>query len=201
MPSFASSARIASLNPATANLLAEYSDRAGSARLPTTDEMFTIAGVTPCFKSGRKTRVVSVRPKKFVSKICRSTSGSESMKCPVAPMPALLTSMSSPPKCRVAASTIACRSSGLVTSAATVSMVPPAARTSAASSSSSGCDRAAASTLHPRFAASTTSARPMPCDAPVTSTRSPFSFRRITRPSRRSSGVVPPASAGCDAAG
>ena len=37
--------------------------------------------------------------------------------------------------------------------------------------------------LAPRFAASTTSARPMPCDAPVTSTRNPASFRRaMTNP-------------------
>lgn len=185
MPSFASSARIASLNPATANLLDEYSDRAGSARRPTTDEMFTIAGVTPSLSSGRHARVVSMRPKKFVSKMVRSTCGSESMKCPVAPMPALLMSTSSPPNAARAAAAIASRSEGKVTSATTVSIVPPAARTSAASSSRSGRERAAARTLHPFLAATTHSARPIPWDAPVTSTRSPARFRRgIAPPSR-----------------
>jgi hypothetical protein len=91
MSSFASSARSASLKPCTANLLAEYSLRDGMPRRPAIDEMFKIAGVLPWRSIGRKTRVVSVVPKKLTSKIFLSRSGSASAKCPVAPMPALLT--------------------------------------------------------------------------------------------------------------
>ncbi len=46
-PSLSSSARSASLKACTANLLAEYSLRAGRPRLPAIDETFTTAGVTP----------------------------------------------------------------------------------------------------------------------------------------------------------
>src|ERR1700722_18356137 len=65
MPSFANSARKASLNPCTANLLAEYSLRAGIPRLPAMDEIFRIAGLFPFLSIGKNTRVVSVRPKKI----------------------------------------------------------------------------------------------------------------------------------------
>jgi hypothetical protein len=47
MPSLASSARRASLNPWTANLLAEYSLRAGMPRLPAMEEILTMAGRFP----------------------------------------------------------------------------------------------------------------------------------------------------------
>ena len=124
--------------------------------------MFTTAGVTPRRSNGRQTRVVSVRPKKLTSMIARSRSGPTSAKWPVAPMPALFTSTSRPPKCRVAASTIRRRSSAEVTSASTVSSIPPVVLTSRASSASRAAERAAANTFMPRPAAATASARPMP---------------------------------------
>ncbi len=58
-----------------------------------------MAALFPFFNSGRNARVVSVVPKKLVSKMVRKTSGPESAKCPVAPIPALLIRMSRPPKC------------------------------------------------------------------------------------------------------
>ena len=44
-------------------IVVEYSDRAGYARRPNTDEMFTIAGLLPAFRRGRQTRIISARPK------------------------------------------------------------------------------------------------------------------------------------------
>ncbi len=157
-------------------------------RLPAIDEMLTIAGRVPALSMGRKARVVSVSPKKLTSKIRRIRSGLTLAKCPVAPIPALLTRMSNPPKWRCAASTMRWRSAGLVTSAWTVSRMPPCARTRWASAASKSALRAAAST-RARAAAASANAWPMPCEAPVIRMRAPSIARRcpmaVSLPSMR----------------
>ena len=59
MPSFASSARIESDSPVSANLLAQYGTRCGTPILPPIDEMFTMRppAAAPHVRHGREHRV------------------------------------------------------------------------------------------------------------------------------------------------
>src|SRR5579863_749035 len=64
--------------------------------------------------------------------------------------------------------------SSLATSSAKAAACPPAAAISAATSASFASLRAASATVAPAFASSSAHARPIPCDAPVTSAILPF---------------------------
>ena len=125
IPSGANSARSDSLNPASANLLAQYSLLCGHARRPRTEPMFTTIGVRPCRNSGSATRINSTGAKKFVSMIGRRRVGSASAKRPWALVPALLTRMSRPPSFSCAVSTARRRTSESVTSPTTASARRP----------------------------------------------------------------------------
>ena len=80
-------------------MLAEYSDRAGNARLPTTEEMFTIAGVRALLQKREEDAGGFRQPEEVRLEDLPQHFGFGAMKCPVAPIPALLMSTSSPPKC------------------------------------------------------------------------------------------------------
>ncbi len=110
-------------------------------------------------------------------------------------MPALFTTTSTGPHALVAASKAAATWAGSVTSAGTATAWPPSATIRAAASSSSARRRATRATRAPAAPKATAVARPMPLDAPVTSTeRSRKASRQsiaLPRPRPRSGCVGP----------
>ena len=89
-------ARRASLKPWMANLLAEYSLRAGMTRLPATEEMLTMAGLWPA-QERQKHPGGFGHAEEVDFHQGPQPLGAASTKWPVAPMPALLISTSRPP--------------------------------------------------------------------------------------------------------
>src|ERR1700736_5428749 len=92
-------------------------------------------------------------------------------------MPALLTTMSSPPKCAAISLTIALMSSRLATSSVQAFAVPPLATISAATACAPSALKSVTATLAPSAANTRAVARPMPPAAPVTRTVNPFTDR------------------------
>ena len=173
----ANSARIDSLKPCTANLLAAYSLLCGTPRRPRIELMLTMIGCRPCFNSGSAMRVISTRAKKLTSITRRTRSGSAAANGPMAPTPALFTKISRPPKWDTAASMPRARTAASVTSPATQTAVPPEVSISCASDCKRSSRRAMQTTLPPCRASSRAIARPMPLEAPVTIARLPWMSR------------------------
>src|SRR5271157_2372285 len=181
MPNRRHSMRIASVNPVTANLLAEYSERPGRARRALTEPMVTITGSRPAARRGNDSRQTSAMAKTLISKTRRSTEASCVSNCPVAPTPALLTTRSSAPKRSRARVKRRRRSSSIVRSAATVIIragsAPSRVRppTTAARRS---VDRPVSNTVAPARTRRAARAWPSPDDAPVTRPRVSLQVRR-----------------------
>jgi hypothetical protein len=107
---------------------------------------------------------------------CSATSRSR----PITVTPAALTQVSKPPKRAIVSSTTCSMRVRSATSAATGCASPPCARISAAMSASVAALRATSTTRAPRLAAVSAVARPMPLEAPVTTTTcSDRGFRTI----------------------
>src|SRR5437660_729993 len=68
MPNRRHSIRIDSVNPLTANLLAQYSARPGKARRALTEPMVTITGSRPSASRGKAARQTSVMAKTLISR-------------------------------------------------------------------------------------------------------------------------------------
>src|SRR5450631_4850142 len=92
-------------------------------------------------------------------------------------MPALLTTMSSPPKCAAISLTIALTSSRLATSSVQALAVPPLATIAAVTACASSALKSVTATLAPSAANTRAVARPMPPAAPVTRTVNPLTDR------------------------
>ena len=89
------------------------------------------------------------------------------------PTPALFTSTSIREKRSTVRSTSARQDASLVTSVGTTSVSAPRAVPAAATAASAASSRAARTSRGRWAASSRTSARPIPCDAPVTTTTLP----------------------------
>src|SRR5208337_1012744 len=181
MPNRRHSMRIASVNPVTANLLAEYSDRPGRARRALTEPMVTITGSRPAARRGNDSRQTSTMAKTLISKTRRSTEASCVSNCPVAPTPALLMTRSSAPKRSRARVKSRRRSSSIVRSAATVIIragSAPSLFRPPTTAAMRSVDRPVSNTAAPARTRRAAKAWPSPDDAPVTRHRVSLQVRR-----------------------
>ena len=187
MPKRANSPRRASVSPTNACLLAQCSGSDGMPHRPQMLATFTTAGrqssvaVSPLrMRCGWATRIISTGAKKFTSITRRTISSVEVANSPKLQTPAQLMSTSSAPNRATVDATILARSSGLVRSPGYASAWAPAARHSDTSLARSSAERAVRASLAPSFASRSAVRRPMPREAPVTSTTRPRRFRRIS---------------------
>lgn len=117
MPSARRSAAIASVSDSTAPLLAEYSARCGNPAVAAIEQVLTIAACADARRAGSVARVTRTNPRMFTSRTRCHSASSLSATPPCAPIPALLTSTSSPPSACTAAVTAERTAASSVTSA------------------------------------------------------------------------------------
>ena len=164
-PLGASSRWSASVQPARANLLAEYAPEPPLATRPAVLDTFTIALGAELRSSGSSSSVMRTTASKFTSIVRFTFSWPPSAKVARQAAPALLTSRLSRPCCSCTCSSTRRGASGSVRSAATnVAFASSPARACSRSSR-----RATSTSCAPGSRASRRAvASPMPLDAPVT---------------------------------
>src|SRR3984885_5450520 len=169
MPSCRWSGAIASVSESTAPFVAEYSARCGRPAVAAIEQVLTIAACADARRYGRAPRVTRTIPTTFTSYTRCHSSSVLSATVPAAPMPALFTRMSMPPRRPAAASTAARTEASSVTSA-----LRPA--------NSSVGFRSSTATCAPRAASSRAVASPIPDPPPVTTAASPLSSAMLCLP-------------------
>src|SRR5947209_2077467 len=183
--------RSASLNAPTANFVALYTPAPARALRPATELTLT-RSATPrgpaeaaCSKCASAALVQYISAETLRSSIRFHSPTSASGIGPSSMTPALLTRVSSRPKCATVSATTARARCSSVTSASSTSASPPAARMRAASASSRSRRRATSATCAPCAASATAVASPIPELAPVTSATVPSSVPAMALRCRR----------------
>ena len=158
---------------------------------PATEEMLMIIPDCCARMIGITARIVLAAASTFSRNSASTSAASASAMLALRPTPALFTSTSMPPSPRIVSVVIRSTWSGMVTSVRITTASPPRSRISLASSSSAGRLRAARATRAPRPLNSSAIARPMPCEAPVITTRALFRCMRYCWQPRQKSVASP----------
>src|SRR5581483_1093091 len=195
MPSSASSSATASVHPLRPNLLALYVLPPAWACFPATLTTLTRWRAPVRLRiSGSRALVTRNGPVRSVARTRSHVSTSVSAMGPQWPTPALFTSTSTPGAARPTSAAKRATLARSVTSRGSAWPWPPARSTSRAASSSAFAERAPIQTVAPSLPHARASARPIPLDAPVTTTCLPLprgsAMQTPPRPERKSPAVT-----------
>src|SRR5712671_4610302 len=160
--------RSASVNPRTANLLAEYALCPAGATIPNTLEIFTICARGSFFSRGRKYLTPYTTPQKLMPISQRKSSSEISSNLPCSATPALLISSVTRPCCATTSFANPCTADSSETSTICVVSLTPRSISEAAVCCSPASSISASARADPAAANCRASPRPMPEPAPVT---------------------------------
>src|SRR5882762_2496173 len=163
-----SSWRSASVNPRTANLLAEYALCPAGATIPNTLEIFTICARGSFFSRGRKYFTPYTTPQKLMPISQRKSSSEISSNLPCSATPALLISSVTRPCCATTSFAKPCMADSSETSTICEVSLTPRSISEAAVCCTPASSISASARADPAAANCRASPRPIPEPAPVT---------------------------------